>query len=72
MLKNFKFAFLEKELVHNFGQKFEISSLSLFSPKLIVKRVWRHILTGKELCFLAFFAKGLVHDFGEKLKVSSL
>ena len=57
-----KFAFLEEELVHNFGQKFEIDrkkGLAIYFDR-------------KRALFFGFFAKGLVHDFGEKLEVSSL
>ena len=41
-LKGWKFEFFAKGLVHDFGHKFEVSSPSLLSFKLIKKSVRRH------------------------------
>ena len=41
-LKGEKFTFLAKKLVHDFGQKFEVSSPWNFSFKLIKKCIWCH------------------------------
>ena len=72
-----KFAFFAKGLVHDFGQKFEVSLPSLSSAKLIKKNVWQFFGYKKGFSRLkknidirklkfSFFKKELVHNFRKK------
>lgn len=58
MLKNFKFAFLEKELVHNFGQKFEIFFAVTFFSQIDRKKGLAIYFDRKRALFFGFFCKG--------------
>ena len=79
-LKSGKIFFFAKGLVHGFGQKFAIFSLSCFFRSNTPEKVFHDVLDRKLAILdnkisnlksgkICIFAKGLVHGFGQPFQI---